>query len=100
MANTKTAKKQILVTKRNAERNLAIKSKLKTMLKRARAAIAAGGDQAAAQEALSAAIKTLHKSATKGVIKKQNADRRAGRLAISFNKVFSPKAEPAAPATE
>jgi len=90
MANTKTAKKQILVTKRNHERNLAIKSRLKSTLKRARLAIAAAADATAATDALNLAVKTLYKSATKGIIKKQNASRRVGRLMLSYNRAFDP----------
>lgn len=42
MANIKSAKKRILVDRRNAERNKAIKSKVKTAIKGVDAAIAAG----------------------------------------------------------
>ncbi len=42
MANIKSAKKRILVDRRNAERNKAIKSKVKTAVKGVDAAIAAG----------------------------------------------------------
>ena len=42
MANIKSAKKRILVDRRNAERNKAIKSKVKTAIKSVDAAIAAG----------------------------------------------------------
>jgi small subunit ribosomal protein S20 len=99
MANTKTAKKQIQISKRNHERNLAVKSKLKTMMKRARVAITAADDQAAAAEAVNNAVKTLYKSATKGIIKKQNASRRVSRLMLSFNKAFAEGAvRPEAPA--
>ena len=55
MANIKSAKKRILVDRRNAERNKAIKSTVKTAIKKVDAAIAAN-DKAAATEALKAAI--------------------------------------------
>jgi small subunit ribosomal protein S20 len=105
MANTKTAKKQILISKRNHERNVAIKSRLKSTLKQARLAIAGGGDAAAATEALNKAVKTLYKSATKGIIKKQNASRRVSRLMLSFQRAFDPnkpaaEAAPAKPAVK
>ena len=41
MANIKSAKKRILVERRNAERNKAIRSKVKTAIKKVDAAIAA-----------------------------------------------------------
>ena len=49
MANIKSAKKRILVDRRNAERNKAIKSKVKTAIKSVDAAIAAGDKDAASK---------------------------------------------------
>ena len=66
MANIKSAKKRILVDRRNAERNKAIKSTVKTAIKKVDAAIAAN-DKAAATEALKAAITEIDKAASKGV---------------------------------
>ena len=51
MANIKSAKKRILVNETKAARNKAIRSKVKTMVKKVEAAVAAG-DKAAAQAAL------------------------------------------------
>ena len=51
MANIKSAKKRILVNETKAARNKAIRSKVKTMVKKVDAAIASG-DKAAAQAAL------------------------------------------------
>ena len=56
MANIKSAKKRILTDRRNAERNKAIKSRVKTAIKRVNAAIAAN-DKAAASTALVNAVK-------------------------------------------
>ena len=55
MANIKSAKKRILVNETKAARNKAIRSKVKTAIKKVEAAVAAG-DKAAAQTALQAAI--------------------------------------------
>ena len=90
MANTKTAKKQILITKRNHERNLHFKTMLKSSVKKARTAMEAD-DKAAAKEALDAAVKRIYKSATKRLIKKQAASRKVSRLMLAFNRQF-PKA--------
>ena len=49
MANIKSAKKRILVERRNAERNKAIRSRVKTAIKKVNAAIAAG-DKARSEE--------------------------------------------------
>lgn len=89
MANTKTAKQQLKVTERNRLRNQHYQTVLKTALKRAKAAIAGGENKDEAQQAVSYAIKTLHRSATRRFIKRQNASRRASRLQKAFNRAFS-----------
>ena len=94
MPNTKTAKKQLINTQRNRARNLHNLSTLKTAVKKARLAIAGAGDAAAAREALNLAVETLYKSATKGIIKKENASRRVSRLMLAFNKQYNPVAIP------
>jgi small subunit ribosomal protein S20 len=93
MPNTKTAKKQLLVTKRNYERNRHFKSALKTAVKKARAAIEAASSPEAAQQAMNEAVKTLYRSATKRIIKKQNAYRHVSRLMRSYNHAFRPAPE-------
>ena len=57
LANIKSAKKRILVNKTKADRNKAIKSGVKTSVKKVYTAIEAG-DKAAAQAALLAATST------------------------------------------
>ena len=89
MANTKTAKKQILINERNRVRNLHYKTILKTAMKKAKAAIEAADDKEAAKAAVDNAVKTLHRTATRGIIKRGNASRRISRMMISFNKAFS-----------
>ena len=58
MANIKSAKKRILVAETKAARNKAIRSKVKTYVKKVEAAITAG-DKAAAQAALIAATSEI-----------------------------------------
>ena len=89
MANTKTAKKMILVSERNRVRNLHFKTILKNAIKKAKAAIDAGEDKEAATAAVSQAVKHLHRTASKGIIKRGNASRRASRLMTAFNKAFA-----------
>lgn len=86
MANIKSAKKRILVDRRNAERNKAIKSTVKTAIKKVDAAIATN-DKAAATEALKAAITEIDKAASKGVFHKKNASRKISRLTVAVNKI-------------
>ena len=84
MANIKSAKKRILVDRRNAERNKAIKSSVKTAIKKVDAAIAAK-DKAAADSALVAAISEIDKAASKGVYHKKTASRKISRLTKAVN---------------
>ncbi len=86
MANIKSAKKRILVTETRTMRNKAIKSKVKTMIKKVDAAIAAK-DKAAAEAALQVAISEISKAATKGVYHKNTAARKISRLTIAVNKI-------------
>lgn len=86
MANIKSAKKRILVDRRNAERNKAIKSKVKTAVKKVDAAIAAK-DKAAATSALTAAISEINRAASKGVYHKKTASRKISRITTAVNKI-------------
>ena len=64
MANIKSAKKKILVAETRAARNKAIRSKVKTAVKKVEAAVAAK-DKAAAQAALLAATSEIDKATSK-----------------------------------
>ena len=79
MANIKSAKKRIVVAETRAARNKAIRSKVKTFVKKVEAAITAG-DKAAAQAAL-AATSEIDKATSKGVYHKNTASRKVSRLA-------------------
>ncbi len=86
MANIKSAKKRILVNRTKADRNKAIKSGVKTAMKKVFAAVEAG-DKAAAAEALAAATAAIDKATTKGVYHKNTASRKVSRLAQAVNKM-------------
>ena len=86
MANIKSAKKRILVDRRNAERNKAIKSSVKTAIKKVDAAIAAK-DKTAADSALVAAISEIDKAASKGVYHKNNVARKVARISKAVNEM-------------
>ena len=79
MANIKSAKKRILVNETKAARNKAIKSKVKTAVKKVEAAVAAK-DTEAAKAALHTAIVEISKAGTKGVYHKNNCARKISRL--------------------
>ncbi|MDD6810792.1 MAG: 30S ribosomal protein S20 [Lachnospiraceae bacterium] len=86
MANIKSAKKRILVNRTKADRNKAIKSGVKTSVKKVTAAIAAN-DKEAASAALVAATATIDKAAKKGVLHKNTASRKVSRLAQAGHKM-------------
>ncbi|WP_203135215.1 MULTISPECIES: 30S ribosomal protein S20 [unclassified Microbacterium] len=80
MANIKSQIKRIKTNEKARERNKAVKSELKSFVRRTREAIAAG-DKAAAEAALAKAGKKLDKAASKGVIHKNQAANRKSALA-------------------
>nr|WP_330371863.1 30S ribosomal protein S20 [Lacrimispora aerotolerans] len=84
LANIKSAKKRILVNETKAARNKAIRSKVKTSIKKVDAAIIAG-DKAAAQASLISAITEIDKATTKGVYHKNNASRKVSRISKAVN---------------
>lgn len=84
MANIKSAKKRILVNRTKAERNKAIKSGVKTAIKKVEAAVAAQDKTAANAELLNATA-VISKAATKGIYHKNNAARKISRLAKLVN---------------
>ena len=86
MANIKSAKKRILVTRTKTERNKAIKSGVKTAIKKVFVAIESG-DKEAAKAELVAATKTIEMAATKGVYHKNNAARKVSRISKAVNEM-------------
>ena len=86
MANIKSAEKRILVSQTRAERNKAIRSGVKTAVKKVYAAIEAG-DKTAAKEALLKAASTIDKATSKGVYHKNYASRKISRLSLAVNKI-------------
>lgn len=79
MANTPQAKKRIRRNARRTEVNGARVSRIRTFVKKVESAIEAG-DKAAATEALAAAQPELARGVSKGVLHKNTASRKFGRL--------------------
>lgn len=86
MANIKSAKKRIEVAQIRTDRNKAIKSGVKTAMKKVFAAIEAGNKEAAQAE-LANATKVIEMAASKGVYHKNNAARKVSRLNKAVNKM-------------
>ena len=84
MPNIKSASKRALTTQKAAARNKSAKSLIKTNLKKFDAA-SAGGDRDTAQSAYKAAVKTVDRAATKGLIHKNKAARRKSRMTLKLN---------------
>ncbi|MEE1314030.1 MAG: 30S ribosomal protein S20 [Lachnospiraceae bacterium] len=86
MANIKSAKKRIKVINTKTARNKAIKSKVKTYIKKVEEAVALK-DAAAAQTALTAAISEISKATSKGIYHKNTAARKISRLTKAVNSI-------------
>lgn len=86
MANIKSAKKRILVSQKRAARNKAIRSRVKTSIKKVTAAINAS-DKEAAKTALQNATSELSRAVTKGVYHKNTSSRKISRLSQAVNKM-------------
>lgn len=86
MANIKSSKKRILVTERNAVKNVAFKSSIKTALKKA-LELGKGDDKKALAEAVSKVYQLCDKAVVKGILHKNTAARKKSRLSIALNKL-------------
>ena len=80
MANIKSQKKRILTNEKARQRNKAVKSSLKTSVRKFREAVEAG-DAAAANERAREATRALDKAVSKGVIHKNQAANRKSSIA-------------------
>jgi len=89
MPNTKTAKARDITNERNRQRNVAIKSRMKTHVKETATALDAK-DAEAVKKSIAKALSEIDRAATKGVLhpnsaarKKSTLQRRAAALAKS-----------------
>ncbi len=80
MANIKSQKKRILTNEKARLRNKAVKSALRTHVRRFHEAVAAGDTEKAAELA-KVATRQLDKAASKGVIHKNQAANRKSAIA-------------------
>ncbi|WP_022868264.1 30S ribosomal protein S20 [Schaalia vaccimaxillae] len=86
MANIKSQIKRIRTNEKRRVRNQAVKSELKTLVRRTREAVEAG-DKEAALTALATASRKLDKAVSKGVIHKNQAANRKSKLAKRVSKL-------------
>lgn len=86
MANIKSSKKRILIAEKNAERNVAFKSSIKTALKKA-IELGKGEDKEALALAVSKVYQLCDKAVVKGILHKNTAARKKSRLSLALNKL-------------
>lgn len=83
MANTASARKRIRTNARRHNRNVMVRSALKTLVKKSAQSVNAKNE--VSKESLAAALKALDQAAAKGIIHKNQAARRKSRLVRRFN---------------
>jgi len=79
MPHHKSAVKRMRTTKRDRTKNIAVRSELKTLLKRM-------SDKPTDQEVMRMTFSELDRAVKKGVVKKAVANRRKSRLAKAANR--------------
>ena len=88
MAHSKGSKKRVVIGERNTTRNQAIKSRVKTFVKKVLTAVEAKNVDEA-KTALQVACKKLDKELTKVILKKNNKKKKKSRLATKVNSLAS-----------
>ena len=83
MANLKASKKDILINKRNFDRNKNLKTSLKSAVKVANAGIESFGDGTKAT--VLSVCRLVDKLTSKGIIKKKTGARKKSRLMKALN---------------
>ena len=83
MPNIKSQKDRVVQAKKENLRNKAVKSNLKTVIKKADSAVAAGS--ADADKAVVTAVSTIDKACAKGVLHKNTAARKVSRMMKAAN---------------
>ncbi len=86
MANHKSAEKRARQNKKRRERNRALRSSLRTQIKKLRAAIT-NKDKTLCLELLNPTISKIDKAVNKGILHKNTAARYKSRLTMQINKL-------------
>ncbi|WP_394937888.1 30S ribosomal protein S20 [Psychromicrobium sp. YIM B11713] len=86
MANIKSQKKRILTNEKARQRNVAVKSELKTAVRAVNEAVEAG-DKETASTALATASRKLDKAVSKGVIHSNQAANRKSAISKKVSKL-------------
>lgn len=84
MPNHKSAEKRVRQTEKRNAVNTSNRSRLRTQIKKLRAALASG-DQKLSQDLLNPTISTIDKAVSKGILHKNTAARYKSRLTSHVN---------------
>ena len=90
MANIKSSKKDIKRSEKRRVVNQGVRTSLKTYIKKAKS-IATEDDKEKVTAAVSCAIKAIDKAAQRGIIHKNQANRRKSRMMQQVNKLSAGK---------
>ncbi|MGP6172592.1 30S ribosomal protein S20 [Corynebacterium sp. A21] len=86
MANIKSNQKRILTNEKARQRNQAVRSAVRTEIRKFRAAVAEG-DKTGAETQLRIASRVLDKAVSKGVFHRNNAANKKSNMASALNKL-------------
>ena len=86
MPNIKSAKKRALVNKAKALQNRAVRSALRTDIKKFEAAVAEG-NRSEAEGAYKVAVKAVDKAVGHGILHKNNAAHKKSGMTLKLNKL-------------
>lgn len=86
MPNIKSAKKRVLVNAAKAAQNKAVKSAVKTDLKKFEAAVVEG-NRSEAEGAYKVAVKAVDKAVGHGLLHRNNAARKKSGMTLKLNKL-------------
>lgn len=91
MANIKSSKKRVLTAERNRLKNVAVKSEIKTAVRKTLELAQAKEKAETLDAALSLVYKLCDKAVSKGVLHKNTAARKKSRLTVAVNKLLTAK---------
>lgn len=84
MANNKSAIKRVKITAKKTARNNIIRSKVRNSIRKFKIAVTTSGENTEAS--LKNAISQIDKAVSKGILHRNNADRKKSRLTKRLNK--------------
>ena len=85
MANTRSAEKRNRQSQKRRARNQAVRTRVKSAVKKVRETLE-GGELAASQDAFKAAARVIDQASSKGVVHRNTASRKISRLAKAVAK--------------